>query len=79
MKKQINKAVNTKAFETASVEHTAPVIYQVRPMGTGFAIYLNGDMCDKMGKAAKTVGEAHNYRNLHLATEAMTYFLRAKS
>ena len=40
-KKTITKAVNTKAFETASVKIVEPVIYQVRQSDQQFAVYLN--------------------------------------
>ena len=58
-KKTITKAVNTKAFETASVKIVEPVIYQVRKSDQQFAVYLNGIVCDKFGKP----GDAFYYRN----------------
>lgn len=77
-KKTITKAVNTKAFETASVKITMPVIYQVRASGQNFAIYLNGTICDKHGKQAETVDDAFYYRNEKLASEALAYFEQCK-
>jgi hypothetical protein len=77
-KKTITKAVNTKAFETASVEINAPAIYQVRPSGQQFVIYLNGSICNKHGKKAETVGDAFYYRNEKLAFEALVFFQGCK-
>ena len=73
-KKTITKAVHTKAFETASVQITEPVIYQVRNVGQQFAVYLNGNACDKFGKP----GNAFLYRNEKLAFEALAYFNECK-
>ena len=73
-KKTITKAVNTKAFETASVKIVEPVIYQVRKSDQQFAVYLNGSVCDKFGKP----GNAFYYRNEKLAFEALAYFQQCK-
>jgi hypothetical protein len=77
-KKTITKAVNTKAFETASVEINAPAIYQVRPSGQQFVIYLNGKICNKYGKHAENESDALYYRNEKLAFEALVYFQGCK-
>ena len=73
-KKTITKAVNTKAFETASVKIVEPVIYQVRKSDQQFAVYLNGSVCDKFGKP----GNTFYYRNEKLAFEALAYFQQCK-
>lgn len=74
MKKNATKAVSTKAFETQHIEIEPVKVYQVRPLQNGFAIYMNGEACDKHGYIAKTEQSVFIYRNEKLAFECLAIF-----
>lgn len=78
-KKVITKAVHTKAFETSTIKIEAPTIYQVKQVGpVSYAVFVNGEMCSKLGYPAHNVADAFFYRNEKLAFEALALFRSAE-